>query len=164
MNERIEKIKQAAQRRIQEKDEKQKREDALESEYTARIKALAPRIAELMDIASELMNNGISLGRKNYTRGYKDEFVTEGICHNLGFYFPFVNDKRCFRGIGIEGGGCCGHDLGVDRYGNIITSAYSFPESLFGNSRHFDFCSKCKQFLDNFDSFEKRVFDYVDTF
>ena len=133
--------------------------------YTARIKALAPRIDELTQIAGELLRNDLPLGRPRADWWYeKGELETDGISHRLGFVMHCENGKRMFcYEIGIEGGGCDGNDIVVDRCGNITKNPLDKVIGLWTSERaHWDFCNKCERLLSAFDAFEEKVFDYVD--
>lgn len=161
---RIEKIRAKRQALDAQAKSEQERKEQTVKFYTNRLKQFAPRINELMQLAMELLKNDIPLGKRYKDLVfYKDEFVTEGIHHRLGFYFKYENGRRYLLGIGIEGGGCCGHDLAVNTNGTIIKN----PLDIIIGCRDYekaytDFCGKCQDFLEEFDEFEKKVFDYVD--
>ena len=147
----------------QTRNEQQKKNDEV-ARYAKAIHDLQPRISDLIDIATELLHNRLPLGKriKNICGGYDDEFETDGCHHQLGFFFEWENGKRFFKGIGIEGGGCCGNDLLVDKFGTIIKNPVetAFARWTYENA-YYDYCKKCKQFLDRFDDFEERVYNYV---
>ena len=145
----------------QEQDERTKKEQTIQN-YARAIKALAPRIDELLEIAKSLVENKISVGRKvKGFIGYDEELVAEGIDHKLGFYFAYKRGDRCLVGIGIVGGGCCGRDLAVNALGNMVVEINPYYSSYLYNG-YFDYCQKCKQFLNDFDDFERRVNAYID--
>ena len=165
VNDRLSKI---AHKRVEldkQADNEQRNREATIAKYTNDIKALAPRLADLMAIAAELCRNDIPLGKR--TRGItgfsEDEFETDGIKHGLGFYFRYEKGKGYLIGVGIKGGGCCGNNLAVDSNGNIIVNPL---ERVFGcwtyDKAYSDFVGKCNGFLKRFDDFERRVNEYVD--
>ena len=156
--ERLNKISAKAQQIAEEENNEQlKKLEAIEYCKNA-IKALAPRLTELMQIGDALIKNGISFGKRT---GYYEEFITNGLSHRLGFYFKYSKDNSPLIGIGIKGGGCCGRNLAVNEKGDMVVKIdpnyHSYKYSGFN-----DYCNKCKQFLKDFDSFEKRVYEYVD--
>lgn len=162
LNERLQKI---ARKRSELDKQKLKAEltkkETIEK-YKRDIKALAPRIADLMMIAHSLQQNDLNLGRVYDDHGVKyDEFVTEGIHHRLGFYSQNGPYATIALGVGIEGGGGCGKDLVVNDEGELIKSPIA--ERSFNLDKDYqDFCDKCDNFLTGFDDFEKRVYEYVD--
>lgn len=147
----------------QSKNEQQKKNAEI-ARYANEIHALQPRISDLIDIAIELLNNKLPLGKRkeNICGFYDDEFETNGITHQLGFFFEWENGKSFFKGIGIKGGGCCGNDLLVDRYGTIVKNPIKACFALWTyENAYYDYCKKCSRFLERFDAFEERVYDYV---
>lgn len=162
IEERLKKIQNKGAQIIAEAQSEEERKKEIIEKYEQDIKALAPRIAELIAIAVELNKNNIPFGKKTKDIiGYKEEFVTEGINHRLGFYFTYENSKKYLVGVGISGGGCCGRDLAVNEYGKMV----KHPNPYYQSYQYYgftDYCKKCRQFLENFDDFEKRVNDYVD--
>ena len=131
--------------------------------YANKLKMLAPRIKDLMEIANSLVENDIPLGQTTTELGmkYKDAFVAEGIHHRLGFFFERLNGENYLVGIGIEGGGCCGHDLVVNDDG-YMEKHPDYNYASYQYTGYWDYCDKCKRFLNEFDDFERRVYAYVD--
>ena len=160
--ERLNKISAKAQQIAEaENNEQLKKLETIEY-YKNAIKSLASRLAELIKIGDALIENGISFGKRTKAIiGYDEEFITNGITHKLGFYFKYSKDNSPMIGIGIKGGGCCGRDLAVNKEGDMVVKIDPHYHSYmyFGFN---DYCNKCKQFLENFDEFEKRVYEYVD--
>ena len=130
--------------------------------YARHIKNIAPRIKELMKVGHALLNNNLAFGKQTKALiGYDEEFITNGITHKLGFFFQFARDNSPLLGIGIKGGGCCGQDLAVDENGDMVVKI----DPHYHSYRYFgfdDYCGKCEQFLDDFNDFEKRVYEYID--
>ena len=148
--------------------QEQKRQDNMRETialYKQKIEALTPEISEILELAKELLNNGLPLGE--YVRefiGKRQKFECDGFNHTLGFYFRHEDRSRYLYGIGIEGGGCCGRDFCVSIDGEIIEN----PLDHVGfyrdyDSAYWDFCNKCKRFLCSFDNFRKEFLDYVDS-
>ena len=140
--------------------------------YTKAIKGLKNRLNEMFKVADEMVKERIRFGGANYSHGmeFGDVFETNGISHNLGFVFEYEKGwGRSFShrvsviGIGIEGGGCCGSDLVIDRNGDIIDNPI---DKVIGcwtkENAYFDYCKKVERFLNGFDAFEKRFYDYID--
>jgi hypothetical protein len=81
--------------------------------------------------------------------GYKTpEFEADGSVHDLGFV---INRNGYLASIGTKGGGWDGANFEVNSKGVIISD----PD------RQFEY--KCERFLKNFDDFEKRFYEYVDS-
>lgn len=132
------------------------------AKYASEIKALAPRIKPLVEIAKALIQNHIPLGKKKSDIiGYKEDLCSDGWYHRLGFFYKWEDGKRNFLGIGIEGGGCAGEDLAVDENGDMVKRINPNYHSFEYDGYH-DYCDKCKRFLTGFDAFEQRVNEYVD--
>ena len=117
---------------------------------------------ELADLAMELDRNQIPLGQlhRTFCGGQQEEFLTDGIDHQLGF-IRYKDPDRIV--LGIRGGGCCGYDLVVSPDGAIIKNPLSMAYGRWTteNARS-DYFSKCHKFLTKFDDFYQRVLNYVD--
>ena len=113
------------------------------------IKKLAPRIKELMNICKELVNNGLPLGKKIDSHwGWNNyEFVSSGFHHNFGFCFY----RNKFVGLGIE-----------DNIDIIVDENGDFVYEINPNSASPRLLESLERFLNKFDSFESRVFEFVD--
>ena len=111
------------------------------------ISMLRERIGNLVKVANCLLDFGFNLGEKTGTIASGD-LMADGFDHNLGFIL-----YRKVTGIGIKGGGCCGGDLIIDTNGNI--------EKGLGETYDKSEVQKMKRFLSEFDSFEKKVSQYV---
>lgn len=133
--------------------------------YTNKIKDLAPRLNELYVIARECVKNQIPLGNPTHLHGdeHYPEFVSEWWWHKPGFvvsFKPSIDEEVYF---GIIGGGCDGHDLVIDYNGVIVKNPINHVVGCWTyENAHWDFCDKCKRFLDCFDKFEKGFLDYID--
>lgn len=128
--------------------------------YTERIKALAPRLRELHDVAIECMLNKIPLGNMTYLHGspHYPEFESEWWYHRTGFIRK-GNDVF----FGKIGGGCCGENLMINKNGVIVANPLDVIIGTRTYERaYFDFCDKCASFLNAFDDFEKGFYSYID--
>ena len=140
--------------------------------YTKAIKGLKNRLNEMFKVADEMVANRIRFGGVRIHLGMEsgDIFETNGIDHNLGFYFEYkkgwgrrLHARIGVLGIGIEGGGCCGNNIMIDRNGDIIKNPLSHVIGLWTyDDAYHDFCGKASRFLKEFDEFERKFYDYVD--
>ena len=124
------------------------------------IKTLAPRIKELIAVGEALLKNNIPFGKVS---GFwnDEEFITNGITHELGFYFKYNKNNSPLLGIGIKGGGCCGHDLAVNANGEFVINIDPY-EKVYEYNGYNDYCHKYEQFIEEFQGFENRVYQYVE--
>lgn len=148
---RLESIRAAAQRRDENKESEKNRIESIVSQKMAEVKALAPRIKELISAANELKSNGFTLGRRTHD-GFFEEFVSNGIDHNTGFIKHHCN----IIGVGITGHGCNGADVVWDINGDYIQSLSEDKWSDYTIKQKLD------GFIKTFDGFEKRFYEYVD--
>lgn len=141
---------------------------AARKEHEQKLASLATygeRIGAMLDVATALVRNGIHLGKPK-SRGVSGalypKFVTDGICHQFGFrlerpfyLFPYNNASPLSGGIpdsvGFEGGGWNGQNFFVNRHGTVIEGA-----------NHPRFNSLYESFINNFNTFEKSFYDWVD--
>lgn len=130
-------------------------------DFESKIGALASRITELIEVANEMVANGIQLGEFVGDWNTKSpKFISDGIFHRFGFiangdiYKSSISTHNPRRililGVGKCGGGCCGSNFTVDQDG-IITS---WNTDVY--KRGID------DFLAKFDKFEKEFYEYVD--
>lgn len=124
------------------------------------IRALAPRIKELIAVGEALLENKIPFGNR-VGFWHDEEFITNGITHELGFFFKFGKDNSPLLGIGIKGGGCEGHDLAVNANGEFV-KAIDPNARGYNYDGYYDYCRKYKQFIRDFDEFESKVYQYVE--
>lgn len=125
------------------------------------IKALTPRIKELITVGVALLANNIPFGKVGGRLGEDEEFITNGITHKLGFFFKYAKDNSPLLGIGIKGGGCDGHDLAVNADGEVIININPYAK-VYNYDGYYDYCRKYKQFIKDFDEFESKVYQYVE--
>ena len=125
------------------------------------IRELTPRIKELITVGVALLSNDIPFGKVNNGWERHEEFITNGITHELGFFFQFGKDNSPLLGIGIKGGGCDGHDLAVNTNGEFVKAIDPYAK-VYNYDGYYDYCRKCKQFINDFDEFESKVYQYVE--
>jgi hypothetical protein len=129
------------------------------------VKSLAPRISELMEVAQEMINQGINFPTYGNGSFVYEHFVTDGVNHKLGFVFNGSRrDRTAVKGIGIRGGGCDGHSLMVDKNGLITVNPLDEGIEYPWMREHADwvFFDKTKRFLEAFDKFESDFYDFID--
>ena len=125
------------------------------------IRALAPRIKELIAVGEALLANNIPFGKRVDGWNNHEEFIANGITHELGFFFQFGKDNSPLLGIGIKGGGCKGHDLAVNAECEFVINIDPYKRGDNYDS-YYDYCRKYKQFINDFDDFESKVYQYVE--
>lgn len=159
MNDRINKIRSFATERDRKiADERLKKVNHVQ-EMLNTVKSFAPRMDELMTVATELCLNHIPLGPSGGYLELTPENVSNGWSHKTGF----VVLGKLLVGFGIIGGGACGRDLVFGRDGNLLSASSSngcpgvdAEQWDDGDIRHLE------RFIREFDAFEKRFYDYVD--
>lgn len=155
-NNRIDKIRAYVKERDQKKMSEAKVIETQAESLQKKLRALAPRISELIRIGYELIRNDIPLGKWT---GYTDnsgELVSNTISHRVGF-IPF----KGILSIGQMGGGACGKHLILDNDGNLWSGGFSANACVMHTSDD-QFIVKATEFLDKFDEFERKTFEYVD--
>lgn len=128
------------------------------------MKALAPRINTLLEVANELDSNGFHCGQiesRGVIGSQCAEFLTDGLEHGLGFFTKEnpLNGRFPYQpyAIGYEGGGYNGYRFVVHKDGEVD---FHFSDSPRYDNREMQL-KKAHCFLRQFDDFEKRFFDYV---
>ena len=117
-------------------------------EYKDKIKALKPRIDELLEVGNACLEYNIPLegyawgGREGYDT---HQFITNSWSHLLGFV---QKRKKSFTKLGIQGDGACDYELETDG----ITVNVSGRDVLW----------VLKRFVNEFDEFETEFYKYVD--
>lgn len=165
MNERIARIKNFAQERDNRIAQEQLEKQQGLIRMLEQVKELAPRMRELMDVATALYENRIPLGKMV---GYNDpstEFISNWWSHKVGFIADIVSSGIARpRGFGIIGGGACGHDLTFS-VGGVPACVYSHNNDTPGVAgRTWDDSDihHLRSFIHGFDDFERRFYEYVD--
>ena len=134
------------------------------------IRALAPRLKELIETAQALWHRGIPVGTRQKDRlglFLQDEFMSESICHKIGFITKegWQNKGSVWyrpEYVGMIGGGLNGADFVVDQHGYTAPAGYSCGHGCdqVGSK---EWLQKAKEFLGGFDEFEKNFYGYVDS-
>lgn len=128
------------------------------------IKALAPRIARLLELGQALYDARLPISPVNgsFTSfGYRAQFITDGVNHHLGFYIAPNSERLWFhpelgrpRAIGLEGGGCSGYGLEISADGEILRGM----PTCYGSAE-----GKMDAFLRDFPAFERDFLAYVES-
>lgn len=133
-----------------EEDKRRKMEEKLreEEEMIKQIKALKPRIDDLLLVANSCLSKGIRIeniewGSMNYKDGH---FGADATTHHLGFS---IHRGKAIHYLEIRGGGYDNYNLKTDGY---IVDVQG--EKLY----------VLKRFLNEFDKFESEFYAYVDKF
>lgn len=141
----------------QKRDAKQMEEDlaALNQieEYKKRIRALKPRIDELIRVGNACLEHGIPLTGESWGchQGYDThQFISNGWSHLCGFIQRRDMNTReilPFTQVGKVGGGACNYNLATDGETVEVTGDAAFVMN---------------RFLEDFDEFETEFYKYVD--
>lgn len=150
---RIDNIAMFAQKRDEEQMEKEMRSKMEIEQYKEMIKALKPRIDELLAVGNACLEHGIPLegrafgGREGYDT---NQFITNGWSHLVGFVQEYDQNARKrlpFTKVGKRGGGACHYDLETDGVRIDVSGEVLYV---------------LKRFVEAFDEFESEFYKYVD--
>lgn len=150
---RVDNIVRFAQKKEKEQIEKETAKLNRIEEYKKRIKALKPRIDELLEVGNACVVHGISLEGKEWGgyEGYDThQFISNGWSHLCGFIREYNQTTRKpmpFTKVGKIGGGACNYNLTTN---GITINVSGDVEYVL------------KKFLDDFDTFETEFYKYVD--
>jgi hypothetical protein len=150
---RVENIAKYAQKKEEERTAKELNTIRQIEEYKEKIKALKPRIDELLEVGNACLEHGIPLEGKEWGghEGYDtNQFITNSWSHLLGFVAKsdrIMRKRLPFTHLGIMGGGACNYNLKTDG----VTVEVSGQELWV-----------LKAFIDRFDTFEEEFYKYVD--
>lgn len=150
---RIDNIANFAQRREEEKVAKEVALQQKIEDYKAQIRALKPRIDELLEVGNACLEHNIPLTGEAWGghQGYDThQFITNSWSHLLGFVSEVDQNTRerlPFTKLGIYGGGACNYHLTTDGVTIDVRQDIAFV---------------LKKFVDNFDTFESEFYKYVD--
>lgn len=127
--------------------------------YIAQIRGLKPRIAELIETANACFENDLRIGWEGNAKTLYGKwdvcgFTADSTYHRVGFIVTRSNDKKTTANIGILAGGACGSwNFATNGEEVVAYDSKSFKEPLI---------SHLKQFIEDFDDFEKYFYAYVD--
>ena len=153
------------ERELKKKEELLKKEKEFD-EYLSKIGSLKDRIKEIIDIGQELYNNSFPLERVRLDFDYKKypmgQFFTEGHFHHLDFYSPTRKNFPPPDYLGVRAGGWDGKfDLMVDKNGQVYF-VNEDTRCIYNRVDDGDTRNLIKKFLEEFDTFDKRVHLYLD--
>lgn len=133
------------------------------------IACMAEKIAEVIKVGRACLDNGMCINGYERVNGYEDEkrnFYTDGIHHKVGFYggktvHGIVGEPISIEGVGIKNGGANGNtDLFVDIYGDVYAVNHDNGELCDIEKLNIECIHR---FIQEFDGFEKRFYEYVDS-
>lgn len=150
---RIDNIMNFAQRKEIEQTEKEMAKLNRIEEYKERIRALKPRIDELLMVGNACLEHGIKLEGKAWGghEGYDThQFFSNSWSHLTGFIYEYNQTTRKpmpIIKVGKIGGGACNYNLTTDGVSINVSGEVEYV---------------LKKFLDDFDTFETEFYNYVD--
>lgn len=151
---RIDNIAKFAEKRDDEQMAKEMRTRIEIEKYKEEIRALKPRIDELLAVGNACMEHGIPLegrawgGRENYGT---HQFISNSWSHVVGFIAQYDQKARKylpFTKVGVRGGGACHWDLETDGVRFDVSG---------------DVLWVLKHFVEGFENFETKFYAYVDS-
>lgn len=133
----------------------------------AQIRALKPRIDELLEVGNACLENGIELDAYHHNRGFnrsedcyeRGTFVTNSISHRVGFVINAGKYDVKPLELGINNGGACGcYDFRTDG-----ARVYFVHEKNKLDTKDASYkLSDLRAFLNKFDDFESSFYSYID--
>ena len=150
---RIDNIAKFAEKRDVEQMEKEMRIKMDIEKYKEAIRALKPRIDELLSVGNACMEHGIPLEGRAWGghEGYDtNQFISNSWSHVVGFIADYDQKARKrlpLTKVGVRGGGACHFELETD--GDRIDVSGEVLWVL-------------KHFVEGFDEFETEFYKYVD--
>lgn len=121
--------------------------------YKAQIRALKPRIDELLEVGNACLKYGIALEGRAFgcREGYDThQFISNSWSHLVGFIREYSQTTRKYlplTKVGKIGGGACHYNLTTDGVTINVSGEVAYV---------------LKKFLDDFDTFETEFYKYVD--
>ena len=166
-NRRLEIIQQKALRDRATEEEKAVAENIIVSELTDKVKALASRIGDILQLANACRENGVNIPVSNSffgnsdsgaRWGYPHEFIAEGIGHNTGLITDNgYRETSKFTYVGIE------------RYSKGYTFYTDGKDAFMLDREHKGRAAKPPksvdliQFLEQFPAFEQAFLGFIDS-
>ena len=149
-------------------DAKEQKIEAEVQELCARIRALKPRIDELLETGNACLENGIEVNAygnsfyRDWDKYEKGTFVTNSISHKVGFvkeWRQYDKGLHKFTQLGINNGGACGcYDFRTDGERIYFVNENNRTDIKGPSHKTRDL----KEFLEDFDTFETEFYKYVD--
>ena len=153
---RIDNIKAYAQEKVLKEQRAEEERQMKCKELTEKIKALKPRIKELVEVGNACLMNGIAIIGQGWGghEGYDThQFVTNSWSHLVGFV---QGGKSAIFEMGINAGGACGEwDFRTD--GNRVYDVHEKTKAHREAS-----LEHMQKFVNKFDEFEESFYGYVD--
>lgn len=162
MDNRIEAMKKYREEENRKAEEKAKTEARELERSIELVKRFKPRIEKLLETANECEKYGICIDK--YGAGFnrsldsweKGTFVSNSISHKLGFIGYMTDKGKEYLMLGIKAGGACGcYDFITN--GNLVLSEHEKTKAVSAPLQ-----KHLKQFLQDFDKFESKFYEYVD--
>jgi hypothetical protein len=150
---RVDNITKFAQKKAEEQIAKENETMQRIEAYKEQIKALKPRIDELLMVGNACLEHGIKLEGKAWGghEGYDThQFISNSWSHLCGFISEYNQSARKhmpFTKVGKIGGGACNYNLTTDGVSINVSGDVEYV---------------LKKFLDDFDTFETEFYNYVD--
>ena len=153
---RIDNIKAYAEEKVLKEQRIEEERQIKCEELTEKIKALKPRIKELIDVGNACLVNGIAITGQAWGghEGYDThQFITNCWSHLVGFV---QSGKSAIFEMGINAGGACGKwDFRTD--GDRVYDVHEeTKEHREASLEHM------QKFINRFDEFEESFYRYVD--
>lgn len=149
--ERIVNIKKCAERKAKTEALKEAEYDHDIATSIAKIEALWTRAEEMLMVANACMENGIKMPKEG-----KRVFYADSILHRLGF----GNVTEAKNGFGIACASC---------YNSISINGSNYQIDFYNGKVHFEgrkddnfFRRRLREFVDEFNDFENRFYNWVD--
>lgn len=162
---RLEKIVRYRERVEQKEVEEKNRMEARRQELIEQILSLAPRIKELVETANACISNGIKISCERHND--RNDFMAEGFYHRIGFNTisrNYIDKAATVTDIRICAGGACGR-YGISTNGDEVYGLDSEEDYLHPSKacRCIPPVNYMEHFIKEFDAFEERFYNYVDS-
>lgn len=163
-DDRITKIKIASKKKQDEEKRKKEEYESQVNNEKEKIRQLAPRISNMIDLANACVKNNIEIYKKAPNHRDRNLFLSDGITHYTGLIAPWrteFNGKE-YKYIGIINGGACGNtDLRVNKNGKAFgwRENSTYPQTYSETEPRL---VDLKQFLKEFDELEKEFLNFID--
>lgn len=148
-----------------EKQERIKKTNIEREKLINEIKKLKPRIQNIIEIGNFCIDNNIDIGQRTLSsqKYKKNQFETDGVGHQLGFYSYGINNNiwrgefNHYKYIGYSMGGICGDKDFITNGDLVANCKHDHPENIVEQISIYH----CKDFLKDFPIFEKAFYDFI---